>query len=319
MVLVFSDAANNSDEIKKELSLASRYHVPVMALRIEDVEPSDAFAYELSTRQWIDAFHGWDRSIDALAERLQSVTNGAASAQAIAPKRIKPRFAIRSRVSMIAAASVLLLIAAAGAWFVLRPAPVAAHSMQVRLTGFSTLSNDLPANFPAIIQDEITAAFANDGVVGVSTAASPPPGSAPAYALGGTVRVDGDKVRVITKLTNERSGVTLWSNSYSYDRDAVSKVTSISRRGGNQVRCGLFAASTYPKPLPDQAMADYLQSCVALDHARDPSRGLAFARKVVVEAPDFFLGLVVARDCRARNQSSTITLSRSAAHSVTKR
>ena len=47
MVLVFSDAANNSDEIKKELSLASRYHVPVMALRIEDVEPSDAFAYEL--------------------------------------------------------------------------------------------------------------------------------------------------------------------------------------------------------------------------------------------------------------------------------
>src|SRR5260370_16060449 len=43
MVLVFSGAANNSDEIKKELSLASRYRVPVMALRIEDVEPSDAF------------------------------------------------------------------------------------------------------------------------------------------------------------------------------------------------------------------------------------------------------------------------------------
>ena len=56
VVLVFSQAANSSDEIKKELSLASRYHVPVMALRIEDVEPSDAFAYELSTRQWIDAF-----------------------------------------------------------------------------------------------------------------------------------------------------------------------------------------------------------------------------------------------------------------------
>ena len=66
MVLVFSDAANNCDEIKKELSLASRYHVPVLALRIEDVEPSDAFAYELSTRQWIDAFEGWDKSIDSL-------------------------------------------------------------------------------------------------------------------------------------------------------------------------------------------------------------------------------------------------------------
>src|SRR3569833_3060564 len=70
MVLVFSDAANNSDEIKKELSLASRNHVPVMALRIEDVEPSDAFAYELSTRQWVDAFEGWDKSIDSLVSRI---------------------------------------------------------------------------------------------------------------------------------------------------------------------------------------------------------------------------------------------------------
>ena len=70
MVLVFSEAANNSDEIKKELSPASRYHVPVMALRMEDVEPSDAFAYELSTRQWVDAFEGWDRSIDSLMQRI---------------------------------------------------------------------------------------------------------------------------------------------------------------------------------------------------------------------------------------------------------
>ena len=63
LVLVFSKAANNSDEIKKELSLVSRFNVPLMALRLEDVEPSDAFAYELSTRQWIDLFEGWDRSI----------------------------------------------------------------------------------------------------------------------------------------------------------------------------------------------------------------------------------------------------------------
>src|SRR5206468_11712970 len=77
MVLVFSGAANNSDEIKKELSLASRYHIPVMALRIEDVEPSDAFAYELSTRQWIDAFEGWDKSVDALVRQLAQIAAGA--------------------------------------------------------------------------------------------------------------------------------------------------------------------------------------------------------------------------------------------------
>src|SRR3954451_13594332 len=85
MVLVFSDAANNSDEIKKELSLASRHHVPSMALRIEDVEPSDAFAYELSTRQWIDAFAGWDRSIDSLARRIRGL-HGTQSAVSSSPR-----------------------------------------------------------------------------------------------------------------------------------------------------------------------------------------------------------------------------------------
>ena len=81
MVLVFSDAANNSDEIKKELSLASRYRVPVLALRIEDVEPSDAFAYELSTRQWIDAFAGWDKSLDALARKIGQISDASIDGQ----------------------------------------------------------------------------------------------------------------------------------------------------------------------------------------------------------------------------------------------
>ena len=78
VVLVFSDAANTSDEIKKELSLASRYHVPVIALRLKDVEPSDAFAYELSTRQWINAFEGWDKSIDTLVGRIAQISGSGA-------------------------------------------------------------------------------------------------------------------------------------------------------------------------------------------------------------------------------------------------
>jgi TIR domain len=74
VALVFSDAAYTSGEIKKELSLASRYNVPVIALRLKDVEPSDAFAYELSTRQWINAFEGWDRSIDTLVDRVGQIS-----------------------------------------------------------------------------------------------------------------------------------------------------------------------------------------------------------------------------------------------------
>ena len=104
MVLVFSDAANNSDEIKKELSLASRYHVPVLALRIEDVEPSDAFAYELSTRQWIDAFDGWDKSINSLVQRLGQMP-GAEATSASPPAPGRRRVAQPPRGVLAAAAS----------------------------------------------------------------------------------------------------------------------------------------------------------------------------------------------------------------------
>jgi hypothetical protein len=122
MVLVFSDAANNSDEIKKELSLASRYHIPVMALRIEDVEPSDAFAYELSTRQWIDAFTGWDRSIDSLARRIADMPGSAASA-APSLRSSRSTSPIFVRPVLVGAAGLLLLVIGGSAWWFLRPEP----------------------------------------------------------------------------------------------------------------------------------------------------------------------------------------------------
>ncbi|MGH6910393.1 MAG: TIR domain-containing protein, partial [Phenylobacterium sp.] len=215
VVLVFTGAANNSDEIKKELSLASHYGVPVIALRIEDVELSDAFAYELSTRQWIDAFKDRDRSIDSLVSRIGQISGGEPASTTRAPPalgRVRWR-----RALAIAAAACLVLLIAAGAWWWLRPAPAATHSMTVRLSGFQLLSPDLPAATRATVDAEIAAAFNADGVVGVSTASAPPPGSAPAYALGGTIQRDGQTIRVITHLTNERSGATLWGSTFNYD------------------------------------------------------------------------------------------------------
>jgi TIR domain len=66
MVLVFTDNANNSGEIKKELALASHHNLTVIPARVEDVVPSEAFAYELATRQWIDLFENWEDEIERL-------------------------------------------------------------------------------------------------------------------------------------------------------------------------------------------------------------------------------------------------------------
>jgi tetratricopeptide (TPR) repeat protein len=292
MVLVFSRAANSSEEIKKELSLASRYHVPVIALRIEDVEPGDAFAYELSTRQWIDAFEGWDRSIDALVGRigqLPASTPAAAAMAAPAPRRA----AFSSRRPMaIAAACLFVLAVAAGAWWY-RPHSATAHSMTVRLAGFRLLSADLPATLGATVDAELAAAFNADGVVGVSTATAPARGDAPAYALGGTLQRDGSTIRVITRLANERSGVTLWSDNFNYDGGETSKVPRhIAVDAGNVVRCGLFGASTYRRPLPDAVLKDYLKFCQGHwdPHLSEGRKALLPAQRVVAAVPDFSWG-----------------------------
>jgi hypothetical protein len=56
MVLIFSANANNSEEIKKELALAGQSRLVVIPVRVEDVTPDEASAYEFATRQWIDLF-----------------------------------------------------------------------------------------------------------------------------------------------------------------------------------------------------------------------------------------------------------------------
>src|SRR4051794_32678561 len=73
MVLVFSNNANSSAEITKELALASQNEVVVIPARVEDVIPSDALAYELATRQWIDLFADWERAMERLAGRLRAL------------------------------------------------------------------------------------------------------------------------------------------------------------------------------------------------------------------------------------------------------
>src|SRR5580658_5593454 len=73
MILVFSAHSNNSDEIKKEVVLAGQSRLIVIPVRVEDVTPDEAFAYELATRQWVDLFEDWERSIQRLVRQLETV------------------------------------------------------------------------------------------------------------------------------------------------------------------------------------------------------------------------------------------------------
>ena len=89
MLLVFTGNSNNSDEMAKELALASQSKLIVVPLRIDDVRPNDAFAYEFATRQWIDFFADWETAIEQLAHRISAAlateTPAPAPAEAAAP------------------------------------------------------------------------------------------------------------------------------------------------------------------------------------------------------------------------------------------
>jgi len=197
------------------------------------------------------------------------------------------------RVAVFAAAFLLMLAVATAVWWAHRPTPTAGHGMTVRLTGFQLLSPDLPATLREAVDAEVTAAFSIDGVVGVSSESTPAPGAAPAYSLGGTIQRNGDSIRVITRLVNERSGETAWSNTSNYDGNEVSRVPRhIAVDAGNVVRCGLFGASTYHKPLPDGVLRDYMQFCEGHwdPNLWDGRKALVPAQRVVAAVPDFSWG-----------------------------
>lgn len=76
MILLFSQNANQSDEILKEISLASKNRKVVIPVRIEDVLPTGAMEYELTTRNWIDFFKNRDKALDRVVEHLEMLTDG---------------------------------------------------------------------------------------------------------------------------------------------------------------------------------------------------------------------------------------------------
>jgi hypothetical protein len=101
MVLIFSQNTNLSQEVHKEMSLASSFGLVVVPLRIAEVKPSGALLYELATRQWIDAFVDWETAMARLVAkaRLALSGGGEASPASVAggvsartePSEIEPR------------------------------------------------------------------------------------------------------------------------------------------------------------------------------------------------------------------------------------
>lgn len=123
MVLVFSANANNSDEIKKEMSLASQSRIMVIPVRSEDVLPSEDFTYELATRQWIDMFIDWEQAIEKLSKQIAVALPPEDGVRPAVPTPPPPGL-VKSRTPLFASIALVLLAGGAAAfWLTRQPAP----------------------------------------------------------------------------------------------------------------------------------------------------------------------------------------------------
>lgn len=128
MVLVFSSRTNLSQEVSKELSLASAFKLAVIPLRIENAMPQGALHYELATRQWIDAFDDWENGLNNLFNaitRLSLPTDQAPSPTAPRKRidiRISEQAVERARIALTRYIGPIALV-------LVRKAAVAADSL----------------------------------------------------------------------------------------------------------------------------------------------------------------------------------------------
>ena len=68
LVILFSEAANSSNELKKELSVADQSQTIIAVVRIENVQPRGGYAYELNPRNWFNAFDNPQKQLDEVAD-----------------------------------------------------------------------------------------------------------------------------------------------------------------------------------------------------------------------------------------------------------
>jgi hypothetical protein len=70
MLLVFSDLCNESEYIRREVTVAGESQKIIIPFRIEDAHPRRGLRVRLSDLHWIDGFAARERAVDQLAEHL---------------------------------------------------------------------------------------------------------------------------------------------------------------------------------------------------------------------------------------------------------
>ena len=196
----------------------------------------------------------------------------------------------------VAAVALAAIAVAALVYFLAWPSPGgASDALRLRLAKFETISRDVPQTVADTLREELLSALGTDGVIAATTDQTSGQGDQ-GFALNASVRKVGDLFRFTVHVVNERTGVSVWSETL--DRSATPKdlaprqaAVSVSQ----VLRCGLGGAGRHGKPMPDETLSLYFNFCEeywaeTMGKEGSPARALDLARRVVAAAPDFSRG-----------------------------
>lgn len=81
VVLLHSTSAEKSEQVQKELAVASDRHKTLIAVRLENRHPEGRFLYEMAALNWVEAWRDPAAELDRLARQLAAMPPGSARAE----------------------------------------------------------------------------------------------------------------------------------------------------------------------------------------------------------------------------------------------
>jgi len=168
-------------------------------------------------------------------------------------------------------------------------------ALRVRLGEFQTLSPTVPRPVMDTLREELLTALGTDAII-IASAEQPKAEPRPAFAVKASVRRSQDSLRFSVHLINEKTGVTVWSETLERSAEPLDLVPRQVAVGVSQVlRCGLTGAAHYGKPLADKTLSLYLSYCTerwgaTLGKEGSSSGGIGLTRRLTEAEPDFAPG-----------------------------
>jgi TolB-like protein/Flp pilus assembly protein TadD len=266
LILIFSEHANGSDHVFREVAKAFSSGLAVIPFRVEEVLPNHRLSYFLDTVQWLDASQPpLQRHLVALTERVRALLTVKNQHQIKNPTEHRPGTSARAglgnappappkkgkRARRIALVAVCLLIGTT-LWLSTvnsrkarepgaNPSAIQMPAKSIAVLPFESLSaNQEDTYFADGVQDEVLnnlAKIAQLKVISRTSVMQYRPEAkrdlrqiadalGVANVLEGTVRRDGKRIRVSAELVDARNDNTVWADSYDRDLTDIFAIQS---------------------------------------------------------------------------------------------